>query len=469
MSLKKILMCAALAATVVAGPSRAADVSALPDFTRIVTAEGPAVVNISTSRIERTPGNALPGALANDPFFEFFRRFAPPQTREREVNSLGSGFIISADGYVLTNAHVVAHARQITVTLTDKRTFKGRVIGADERSDVALLKIDGSNLPVAKLGKSAELKVGQWVVAIGSPFGLDNSVTSGIVSALGRQLPDDSYVPFIQTDAAVNPGNSGGPLFNMNGEVVGINSQILSRSGGFMGISLAIPIDVALDVSNQLKAHGKVARGRIGVTLQPLNAELASSFGLSKPDGVLVVGLEKGGPAERAGLRVGDIITGVNKQPVANAGDLQRQIVMSKPGSRFTLQVWRERAARQLTVVSDEWVTPREEAPDADAQSQRSADQRLGKVGLVVVELNAQQRAQLGVAYGVIVRAVSAASARAGLVPGDIIVGIGGEPLTSLRQLETAIKAGKGSVALQVMREGNQLFVALPLDKDKAE
>jgi serine protease Do len=466
MTLKNILMCAVLAATVVAGPAQAADMSALPDFTRIVTAEGPAVVNISSSRIERTQGGPVPDALANDPFFELFRRLAPPQVRERKVFSLGSGFIISPDGYVLTNTHVVSHAQQITVTLTDKRTFKARLIGADERSDVALLKIDGSNLPVVNLGKSANLKVGQWVVAIGSPFGLDNSVTSGIVSALGRQLPDDSYVPFIQTDAAVNPGNSGGPLFNMNGEVVGINSQILSRSGGFMGISLAIPIDVALDVSSQLKAHGKVARGRIGVVLQGLSPELASSFGLAKPDGVLVVGVTKGGPADRAGLHIGDIITGVNKQPVTNSGDLQRQIVMSKPGTRFMLQVWRERASRQIQVVSDEWVTPKDDGADAAGQAPApSNDQRLGQVGLVVVELNAQQRAQLGVPYGVIVRSVSAASARAGLVPGDIIVGIGGEPLTSLRQLETAVKGGKGSIALQVMREGNQLFVALPLGK----
>jgi serine protease Do len=458
------MVIAALATSIFSGPSLAADTVVLPDFTRIVAAEGPAVVNISTSRIERQASNGLPDAFSNDPFFEFFRRYAPPQMREREVGSLGSGFIISADGYVLTNAHVVAKAEKITVTLTDKREFKAKLIGADERTDVALLKIDGGNLPVVKLGKSSNLQVGQWVLAIGSPFGLDNSVTSGIVSALGRQLPDDSYVPFIQTDAAVNPGNSGGPLFNLDGEVVGINSQILSRSGGFMGISLAIPIDVALDVTAQLKAHGKVSRGRIGVMLQPLTKALADSFGLARADGVLVVQVDPNGPAARGGLRVGDIITAANQQPIVNSGDLQRVIGMAKPGTRFNLQVWRDKTSRQLTLVSEELKEPAAEndQPDETAPS-KSDDRTLSQIGLVVSPLSPQQRQQLGVGYGVLVRAVGAGSARAGLMPGDVIVGIAGQPLASVKQLESAIKGGQGSVPLQVMRQGNLLFVAIAL------
>ncbi|WP_215782162.1 MULTISPECIES: DegQ family serine endoprotease [unclassified Paludibacterium] len=466
MTLRSLMAIVALATSMLGVPAWAADAASLPDFTQIVTAEGPAVVNISTSRIERQASNALPDALANDPFFEFFRRFAPPQMREREVGSLGSGFIISADGYVLTNAHVVSKAEKITVTLTDKREFKAKLIGADSRTDVALLKIDGSKLPVVKLGKASSLQVGQWVLAIGSPFGLDNSVTSGIVSALGRQLPDDNYVPFIQTDAAVNPGNSGGPLFNMKGEVVGINSQILSRSGGFMGISLAIPIDVALEVADQLKANGKVSRGRIGVQLQPLSKELAQSFGLSRADGVLIARIEPDSPAARAGLRVGDIITGVNQQAITNTGDLQRVIGMAKPGSRFNLQVWRDKASRQITVVSEEL----KDQPDQDDQSgndnnakPNGSDRNLGQIGLVVSPLNAAQRQQLGVGFAVVVRAVSAGSARAGLVPGDVIVGIGGEKLSSVKQLEAAIKSGKGSIALQVLREGNLMFIAIAL------
>lgn len=462
MSLRKLMLVAALATSIVCGPSLAADVSGLPDFTRIVAAEGPAVVNINTSRIERTTSPGVPDALANDPFFEFFRRFAPPQSRERQVGSLGSGFIISPDGYVLTNTHVVAGAEQIAVTLTDKREFKARLVGADERTDVALLKIDGSNLPVVRLGKSSQLQVGQWVLAIGSPFGFDNSVTAGIVSALGRELPDETLVPFIQTDAAVNPGNSGGPLFNMNGEVVGINSQILSRSGGYMGISFAIPIDVALGISEELKAHGKVQRARIGVTMQPLTKELAQSFGLTRNDGALVVDVERGGPADRGGLKVGDIVTRVNRQPISGYGELQRMVMTAKAGTRFVLDVWRNGASRQLTVVSEAMSAQKAPAPTPPASRSRP-ESRINQVGLAVSELSPAQRSQLGVPYGVLVRGVSAASARAGLAPGDVIIGIGGEPLTSLRQLETALRAGKGSVALQVVRNGNQMFIPVPL------
>lgn len=441
----------------------ATPVSGLPDFTRVVTDEGPAVVNISTSRTERSSEAAIPDGLANDPFFEFFRRFAPPQMRERQVGSLGSGFIISSDGYVLTNAHVVANADEIRVTLTDKREFKARVVGVDERSDVALLKISGNSLPVVRIGKSADLKVGEWVLAIGSPFGFENSVTSGIVSALGRQLPDDtSAVPFIQTDAAVNPGNSGGPLFNLAGEVVGINSQILSRSGGFMGISFAIPIDVALGISDQLKAHGKVVRSRIGITLQPLTRDLAQSFGFSRIDGALVNAVEAGGPAAKAGLRPGDIISQVDGQPVTSVADLQRLVSMKKPGSRFNLDLWRARSTVKASVVSEELRAPRK-AAEAEPTAKPRASASLNLTGLTVSELSARQLAQLGVPYALLVRAVSPASARAGLAVGDVIVGLGSTPLTSAKQMESAMHSGQSSLALQVMRGGATLFIPLPL------
>ena len=457
-------MAGMLSMSVVALPVMAESLAGLPDFTRIVREEGPAVVNISVSRTEKAADRTVPDALANDPFFEFFRRFAPPQMRERQVGGVGSGFIISPDGYVLTNAHVVANADKITVTLTDKRQFSARLIGADERTDVALLKIEGGNLPVAALGKSSDLQVGQWVLAIGSPFGFDNSVTSGIISALGRQLQDESIVPFIQTDVPVNPGNSGGPLISMDGKVIGINSQILSRSGGFMGISFAIPIDVALQISNQLKATGKVDRGRLGVLLQPLTADLARSFGLSRPEGVLIVQVEPGGPADRAGLKPGDILTAVNGRAVSNGGDLQREVFMNKPGSRFMLKVWRERASLEVPVVSTTWAaldkTPKQGSTTA---AKPRNEQRFNQIGLAVSELSAEQRTRFGVPFGLMVRAVSAASAQAGLAPGDVIVGVGSEPLSSAKQLEAALQTGKISVALQIIRDGTQLFVALPV------
>ena len=462
--LKRLMMAGMLSMSVVALPVMAESLAGLPDFTRIVREEGPAVVNISVSRTEKAADRTVPDALANDPFFEFFRRFAPPQMRERQVGGVGSGFIISPDGYVLTNAHVVANADKITVTLTDKRQFSARLIGADERTDVALLKIEGGNLPVAALGKSSDLQVGQWVLAIGSPFGFDNSVTSGIISALGRQLQDESIVPFIQTDVPVNPGNSGGPLISMDGKVIGINSQILSRSGGFMGISFAIPIDVALQISNQLKATGKVDRGRLGVLLQPLTADLARSFGLSRPEGVLIVQVEPGGPADRAGLKPGDILTAVNGRAVSNGGDLQREVFMNKPGSRFMLKVWRERASLEVPVVSTTWAaldkTPKQGSTTA---AKPRNEQRFNQIGLAVSELSAEQRTRFGVPFGLMVRAVSAASAQAGLAPGDVIVGVGSEPLSSAKQLEAALQTGKISVALQIIRDGTQLFVALPV------
>ncbi len=313
----------------------------LPDFTDLVEKQGPAVVNISTTQTVRSQLGApqMPQLQEDDPFYEFFRRFVPnPGPREFQNNSLGSGFIISADGYILTNAHVVEAADEINVKLNDKREFKAKVIGSDKRTDIALIKIDAAGLPSVKFGDPNKLRVGEWVIAIGSPFGFENTVTAGIVSAKVRSLPQENFVPFIQTDAAVNPGNSGGPLFNMRGEVVGINSQIYSRTGGFMGLSFSIPIDVANDIATQLKTTGKITRGRIGVVIQPVTKELAESFGLPKPAGALVSSVEKGSPADKAGIEAGDVILKFDGKPVTSSEDLPRLVGATKPATKVAVQ-----------------------------------------------------------------------------------------------------------------------------------
>jgi serine protease Do len=335
-------------------PAQAAD--ALPDFTTLVEQESAAVVNISTTRTVREEASSLPDLPENDSLRQFFRRFAPPQgLKQFQTRSLGSGFIISQDGYILTNAHVVDQAKEVTVKLQDKRELKGRVIGVDRRTDVALVKIAARGLAKVNIGDSNRLKVGEWVVAIGSSFGFENSVTKGIVSAKGRTLPDETYVPFIQTDAAVNPGNSGGPLFNMKGEVVGITSQIYSRSGGFMGISFAIPIDVAMNVADQLRAHGKVTRGRLGVVIQEVTPELAHSFGLSgSPSGALVASVERDSPAGKAGVLPGDIIVKYNGKPIQSSTDLPRMVASTKPGSRVDVEIWRKGGSKSVAIVVGE-------------------------------------------------------------------------------------------------------------------
>src|ERR671915_2425256 len=313
----------------------------LPDFTRLVDDQGNAVVNISTTQAVRRSGAVpqVPG-MEDEEVLEFFRRFIPRQqpgpSPRPEARSLGSGFIISADGYILTNAHVVDGADEINVRFTDKREFKAKVIGADRRTDIAVIKVDATGLPAVRFGDPTKLKVGEWVVAIGSPFGFENTVTAGIVSAKGRSLPQENFVPFIQTDVAINPGNSGGPLFNLRGEVVGVNSQIYSRTGGFMGLSFAIPIDVANNIVQQLKTLGRVIRGRIGVVIQPVTRELADSFGLPKPTGALVSSVEKGGPAEKAGIETGDVILRFDGKPVNASEDLPRVVGGTKPGTRVS-------------------------------------------------------------------------------------------------------------------------------------
>src|SRR5512145_3390765 len=327
----------------------------LPDFTQIVDSQGASVVNISTTQQRQARANPqAPQLDENDPFYEFFRRFVPrsPQApREFESNSLGSGFVVSPDGYILTNAHVVDQADEITVKFNDKREFKAKVIGADRRTDVAVIKIEASGLQAVKFGDPSKLKVGEWVVAIGSPFGFENTVTAGIVSAKGRSLPQENFVPFIQTDVAINPGNSGGPLFNMRGEVVGVNSQIYSRTGGFMGLSFAIPIDVALDIQKQLRDKGRVARGRIGVVIQEVTRDLATSFGLDRARGALVNSVEKGSPANQAGVEATDIILSFDGKQVEGSSDLPRLVGSTRPGSASTLEVWRKGKTQKLSIT----------------------------------------------------------------------------------------------------------------------
>ncbi|MBI4189254.1 MAG: DegQ family serine endoprotease [Betaproteobacteria bacterium] len=438
----------------------------LPDFTDLVEKQGPAVVNISTTQTVRNPLGLpqIPQLQEDDPFYEFFRRFIPsPGPREFQSNSLGSGFIISTDGYVLTNAHVVQAADEINVKLTDKREFKARVIGADRRTDVALIKIEASGLPAVKFGDPGRLKVGEWVVAIGSPFGFENSVTAGIVSAKGRSLPQENFVPFIQTDVAVNPGNSGGPLFNLRGEVVGINSQIYSRTGGFMGLSFAIPIDVANDIANQLKTTGKVTRGRIGVVIQPVTRELAESFGLPKPSGALVSSVEKGSPADKAGIEAGDVLLRFDGKNVNSSEDLPRLVGATRPGAKATVQLMRNKATREVSVVVGEM---QDEARTAQIQQRRSPGgkppaESVSRFGMTLSEPTAQQREQLKIAGGVLVEDAQGAAARAGIRRGDIILAVNNQDVKSLEQFGQLMgKFEKARVvALLVRRGGNALYI----------
>ena len=434
----------------------------LPDFTDLVEKYGAAVVNISTTQTNKNPlaGRGGPNIPEDDPFYEFFRRFmpnpGPGAPREFQSQSLGSGFIITADGFVLTNAHVVEAADEITVKLTDKRELKARVIGSDRRTDIALLKIDAGGLPFVRFGNPERLRVGEWVVAIGSPFGFENTVTAGIVSAKGRSLPQENFVPFIQTDVAVNPGNSGGPLFNLRGEVVGINSAIYSRTGGFMGLSFAIPIDVANDIVQQLKTVGRVIRGRIGVVIQPLTKELADSFGLAKPQGALVSSVEKGGPADKAGVEAGDVILRFDGKPVASSEDLPRVVGGTKPGTRSTMQVWRNKGTRDVPVVVAEL------QEDRTAQKPRGAKPVTpGVFGMSLSELTDAQRKELKVEGGVLVNDVQGAAARAGIRRGDVITAVNNQDVKSIEHFRELMgQAEKGRiVALLVRRGGNSLYI----------
>jgi serine protease Do len=438
----------------------------LPDFTDLVEKQGAAVVNISTTQILHNE-QVMPNLPEGDPFYDFFRRFAPQMPRDQESQSLGSGFIISADGYIMTNAHVVDHADKITVRLTDKREFTAKVIGADKRTDVALLKIDATGLPKITVGDPNKLKVGEWVVAIGSPFGFDNSVTAGIVSAMGRSLPQDNFVPFIQTDVPINPGNSGGPLFNMDEEVVGINSQIYTRSGGSMGLSFAIPIDVAMQVSDQLRTSGKVTRGRIGVTIQELTQELAESFGLSKPNGALIISVEKNAPAGKAGIQVSDVILKFDGKPVNNSSDLPRMVAAVKPGTKVEVELWRKGELKKVMVVVGEMSEDRK-MERASKKQDDSAGELVSRMGISVSELTKEQQQELQINGGLLVEDVKGSSARAaGLHPGDVLLAIGNVEIRSLAQFTEFIKhVPKGkNVALLVRRDDSASYLAIKLDE----
>lgn len=447
----------------------------LPDFTELAEKQGPAVVNISTTQMMRNQGRANPFPFdENDPAFELFKRFIPRQPgngspRDFENKSLGSGFLISGDGYILTNAHVVDGADEVTVRLTDKREFKAKIIGADKRTDVALLKIDAGGLPVVKLADVSQLKVGEWVVAIGSPFGFDNSMTAGIVSAKGRSLPQENYVPFIQTDVAINPGNSGGPLFNMKGEVVGINSQIYSRSGGYMGVSFAIPIDVAMEIQNQLRTSGKVSRGRLGIVIQEVNKDLAESLGLPKPGGAIVSSIEKGGPADKSGIEAGDVVLKYDGKPIVNSAELPRVVGLTRPGSRVIVQVWRKGAVRDLNVTVGEMQDERQ-ANTKPSRQAKPTEQAVNRLGLVLSELSAEQRHELKMVSGLLVEDVRGKGARADLRPGDIIIAVISKGATTelktvdqLNRLLSQFEQG-GSVTLLVRRGEMQTFITIRIN-----
>ena len=437
------------------GPgSTAAAARGLPDFADLVAQSGPAVVNVAV--VERSKPASFDDEAGDDPLRDFLKRFGgAPHGAQPPARGEGSGFIVTADGYILTNAHVVADAGEVTVRLTDRREFTAKVVGVDRRTDVAVIKIAGKDLPTVHIGDPAQLRPGEWVVAIGSPFGFDNSVTAGIVSAMSRTLPDGQYTPFIQTDAAVNPGNSGGPLFNMAGQVVGINSQIYTRTGSFSGISFAIPIDIAMDVKEQLIKTGHVQRGRIGVLIQEVGQQLADSFGLDRPRGALVSQVEANGPAEKAGVKAGDVILGVNGAPVERSGQLSAVISQMKPGAHASLEVWRDRSSRKIEVEIAELKeghSTHATAPD---------DRPTAKLGLALRPLTPQERRSLNLDAGLAVEGVDGPALEAGLRAGDVIVGANGRRLSSVEELEGIAKKSTGSVALLINRDGATLFVPL--------
>ena len=430
----------------------------LPDFAELVAREGGSVVNIQALREEGGEEGSSDGNT-EDPFSDFFKRIVPnqPEDGDGDDANFGSGVIISADGYILTNAHVVKGKTNIKATLNDKREYHAKLIGADDKSDIALLKIDAEDLPAAKIGNPNELKSGEWVAAIGAPFGFDNSVTAGIVSAKGRTLPNETYTSFIQTDVAINPGNSGGPLFNLKGQVVGINSQIYSRSGGFMGISFAIPIDTAMNVAEQLKTDGKVQRGQLGVVIQEVTHDLAKSFGLDKPTGALVSKVLPNSPAAAAGLQVGDIIRGVNGKEIVSSGDLPVIVGSTAPGKEVKLQIWRQRAELEVGVTLGSAGDISQSAagkPEAEVSGAGSENFNLPEAGLV---LSAEADGRI-----IIVR-TDGAAARAGLQRGDVIREIAGMAVHSREEVSQAFAKGGKNLPVLIQREGNTLFLALVL------
>ncbi|MFZ3088092.1 MAG: DegQ family serine endoprotease [Methylotenera sp.] len=449
----------------------------LPDFTELAEKQGPAVVNISITQNMRAENVVpFPGMPGDEQMEEFFKRFGIPfpgqipgqngAPLEYKTQSLGSGFIISSDGYILTNAHVVSDADEVIVKLSDKREFKAKIIGADKRTDVALVKIEATGLPKVTIGDPGKLKVGEWVAAIGSPFGLENTMTAGIVSAKGRALPQENFVPFIQTDVAINPGNSGGPLFNLAGEVVGINSQIYSRSGGSMGLSFSIPIDVALDISNQLKATGKITRGWLGIVIQELSKDLAESFGMKNTNGALVAAVEKNGPADKGGLEAGDVIIKFDGKPIMTSSDLPRVVGTAKPGKAAAVEVLRKGNNKTLNIVVGEMPT---ESPEVAQINKPSAKPEPNRIGLTLKDATPQQKKKLNGKNGLFVLDAQGAVAQAGVRRGDVILGLNNTEVQSLEQFNKQLagfSAGK-SVALLVLRGENTLYVPVKIPASK--
>ncbi|MET3133783.1 serine protease Do [Oxalobacteraceae bacterium GrIS 1.11] len=468
----------AAAAPVAAAPAAPQLTMALPDFSQIAARNSPAVVNISVTGSTKVGLDMADGApdgaqggraqgadpFGDDPFFEFFRRFQGPQGQGRShggrdipTHGLGSGFIVSQDGVIITNAHVVRDAKEVTVKLTDRREFRARVLGSDPKTDIAVLKIDAKNLPVVPLGKSTDLKVGEWVLAIGSPYGFDSTVTAGVVSAKGRSLPDDSNVPFIQTDVAVNPGNSGGPLFNVRGEVIGVNSQIYSQTGGYQGLSFAIPIDVANRIKEQIVATGKVNHAKLGVTVQEVNQGVADSFKLASPEGALVANVESGSPADKAGLKPGDVIRKLNGQSIISSGDLPALIDISTPGDKATLEVWRDGKTVTLAAKLGN-------AADKVADVSRN-DTPAGKVklGLALRPLQSDERRAAGLDSGLLVEDAGGAAAYAGVQAGDVLLSVNGKPVNSVEQVRDVVSKSAKSVALLIQRGSDRIFIPVRL------
>jgi serine protease Do len=445
----------------------AAPMISMPDFSVIAERNGPAVVNISVTGSTKTGFDGVQGRgrdpFGDDPFFEFFRRFQQPgqQRGERSVptHGVGSGFIISPDGLILTNAHVVRDASEVTVKLTDRREYRAKVLGSDPKTDVAVLKIDGKNLPVVPLGRTSDLKVGAWVLAIGSPYGLESTVTAGVVSAKGRSLgPEDSYVPFIQTDVAVNPGNSGGPLFNTRGEVIGINSQIYSQTGGYQGLSFAIPIDVATKIKDQIVTTGKVAHAKLGVTVQEVDQAFADSFKLDTPEGALVANVEPGGPADKAGLKSGDVIRKINGQKIIASGDLPAVVGVAMPGDKVTLEVWRQGKAIELT---GKLGNAADKAANSLADAARGDDGASSKVklGLQLRPLDPVEKRQSGINSGLLIEGAGGAAAYAGVQPGDVLLSVNGRTVNTVEQVRDVMAKSEKSVALLIQRGDEKIFI----------
>lgn len=471
--LSKFLKGALVACLLSAGSvsvSQARSLAGLPDFSELVEKSSPAVVNISTTQKADDSKLSIPHGM-NPSMEDFLKKFfgdngpmGPHGDEDRK--SLGSGFVISKDGYILTNTHVIKDADEVTVRLTDRREFPAKIIGSDDRSDVALLKIDADDLTVARIGKSADMKPGNWVLAIGSPFGLDHSVTAGIVSAIGRSLPNENYTPFIQTDVAINPGNSGGPLYNLDGEVVGINSQIYSRTGGYMGLSFAIPIDLAMNVIEQLKETGHVTRGWLGVLIQDVTRELAESFGMDKPKGALVARVMPDSPAEKAGFKVGDIIVKFKGREISRSSALPPIVGSSKVGGRVDVEIIRDAKPMTLSVTLSELPASEDLALNG---TDGHAEHRIKRIGLVVSELTAEQKDKFSIDNGVYVESADEGSAaRAGITQGDVIIQVNGADVTSTDQLAKIVDAlpEDKPARILIQRDGSPRFLALRIAKN---